>query len=264
MRMALLSGLFTWWLSFGLSGAAGAQSNFPHARAHAHNDYEHARPLKDALKYGFTSVEADVHLHKGRLRVGHNSVTKNSPELEVAYLSPLDSLVKRNRGGVYGSYKGIFYLMIDIKTEAVSTYKEIRQLLAKYPGLLCTTDDCPVKIFLSGNRPIEMMLEEGYQGIALDGRPDDLGKNYPVRMIPVVSDNFNKWSSWNGKGTPKDFDRITDLAKRVHQEGRLLRLWAIPDNNAAWQALLDAGVDLINSDRLEELHQFFDSGAGKK
>ena len=32
----------------------------PLARAHAHNDYEHPRPLRDALDHGFTSVEADV------------------------------------------------------------------------------------------------------------------------------------------------------------------------------------------------------------
>ena len=30
--------------------------------AHAHNDYEHARPLHDALARGFGSVEADIWL----------------------------------------------------------------------------------------------------------------------------------------------------------------------------------------------------------
>ena len=31
-------------------------------RAHAHNDYEHPRPLFDALDHGFKSVEADIWL----------------------------------------------------------------------------------------------------------------------------------------------------------------------------------------------------------
>lgn len=39
----------------------------PLPRAHAHNDYEHARPLLDALDHGFTSVEADVWLVDGEL-----------------------------------------------------------------------------------------------------------------------------------------------------------------------------------------------------
>jgi hypothetical protein len=43
----------------------------PLANAHAHNDYEHKRPLFDALDNGFTSVEADVFLVDGKLLVGH-------------------------------------------------------------------------------------------------------------------------------------------------------------------------------------------------
>jgi hypothetical protein len=34
----------------------------PLSRAHAHNDYEHDRPLYDAFAHGFNSVEADVFL----------------------------------------------------------------------------------------------------------------------------------------------------------------------------------------------------------
>jgi hypothetical protein len=34
-------------------------------RAHAHNDYEHERPLFDALDHNFKSVEADIWLVNG-------------------------------------------------------------------------------------------------------------------------------------------------------------------------------------------------------
>ncbi|HEY3789313.1 MAG TPA: hypothetical protein VGL71_10685, partial [Urbifossiella sp.] len=34
----------------------------PLRHAHAHNDYEHKRPLLDALEQGFCSVEADIWL----------------------------------------------------------------------------------------------------------------------------------------------------------------------------------------------------------
>ena len=40
--------------------------------AHAHNDYEHARPLLDALDAGFRSVEADVYYAGGKLAVSHD------------------------------------------------------------------------------------------------------------------------------------------------------------------------------------------------
>ena len=42
----------------------------PLANAHAHNDYEHERPLLDALDQGFTSIEADVFLVEGQVAGG--------------------------------------------------------------------------------------------------------------------------------------------------------------------------------------------------
>src|SRR5436853_4533789 len=70
--------------------------------AHAHNDYEHARPLLDALDHGFCSVEADIHLVRGDLLVGH-SLLNLRPErtLEKLYLRPLEKRVQVNHGRVY-------------------------------------------------------------------------------------------------------------------------------------------------------------------
>ena len=113
--------------------------------------------------------------------------------------------------------------------------------------------------FLSGNRPVNTMIKEGYTGIGIDGRPGDLGKGYSVELMPVISDNFKNWSGWNGKSKPSanDLLRVRNLAKGVHAEGKKLRLWAAPDNEMSWTALLEAGVDFINTDRLAELNYFF-------
>jgi hypothetical protein len=162
---------------------------------------------------------------------------------------------------IYPGHQGSFYLMIDCKTEAESTYRAIQKEVARNATLRCATSRCPVKIFISGNRAIDTMMKEGYQGIALDGRPHDLGKGISTDLMPVISDHFANWSSWNGKTDiqPNDFARIRQLVQRTHAEGKKLRLWAIPDHELAWTALLDAGVDLINTDRLEELHEFLTS-----
>jgi hypothetical protein len=148
--------------------------------------------------------------------------------------------------------------MIDIKTEAKTTYQAIKRAAVNYPALLCTSENCPVQIFLSGNRPVSMIEKEGYAGIAVDGHASDVGKGLHSELMPVISDHFNNWSGWNGKTKPtsKDLQRIKALAQRVHAEGKKLRLWAIPDNELAWAALLDAGVDFINTDRITELNTF--------
>jgi hypothetical protein len=232
-----------------------------HEHAHAHNDYEHARPLRDALLHGFISVEADVYLVDGELRVSHFLPDRSTPTLEQLYISPLDSLLKVNDEQVYSGYAGQFYLMIDFKSDAIATYRELQKLLKSYPLLLCDSQACPVKIFISGNRPVSTILDEGYRGLALDGRPGDLGKGFTVEQMPVISDHYSNWSSWKGNSepAPDELSRIRDLATRVHAEGKKLRLWAIPDHEPGWSALLDAGVDLLNTDRLEELSKFLRS-----
>src|SRR5436190_13915493 len=93
--------------------ALAGQDTRVHVNAHAHNDYEHTRPLFDALGNGFISVEADVHLKQGRLLVSHNSPGKNARTLEQLYLQPLDSILKNDGEGIYPTATETFYLMID-------------------------------------------------------------------------------------------------------------------------------------------------------
>jgi glycerophosphoryl diester phosphodiesterase len=237
-----------------------AQSNFPHRQAHAHNDYEHTRPLWDALQQRFVSVEADVHLIDGTLIVAHNNPTQTTRTLKQLYLDPLDSLIKQQGGTIYPGYAGTFYLMVDCKTEAETTYRAIQKEVMKYPTFRCAAGRCPITIFISGNRAVNTIIQEGGQDIVLDGRPDDLGKGIPASQMSVVSDRFAKWSDWNGKRQPEaeDLKRIWALAQRVHAEGKKLRLWAIPDNELTWTVLMDAGVDIINTDQLERLHAFLE------
>src|SRR5260221_5471082 len=94
----------------------------PFSHAHAHNDYEHDHPLFDALRYGFTSVEADIYLVDGKLLVSHTRPIFKARTLEQLYLSPLDSMIRANQGKVYPGYNGPFYLMIDLKSDGQATY----------------------------------------------------------------------------------------------------------------------------------------------
>jgi hypothetical protein len=223
-----------------------------HPNAHAHNDYEHPRPLLDALANGFGSVEADIHLIDGELYVSHHRPRPSEARtLQALYLDPLDSLCKQ---GVFKLQRP-FILLVDIKTDATHTLEKLNEVLRGYPGL--SSPDSPVRLVISGNRDYELILKTPWLGI--DGRPKDLGKGYPSKKMPWISDNFGNVMHWNGKGEPdpSEVEKVRALASRVHAEGKRLRLWAIPDREEAWGVLLDAGVDLINTDRLEALDDFF-------
>lgn len=231
----------------------------PHVNAHAHNDYEHDRPLFDALENGFVSVEADVHFVNGKLLVSHDRPASASKTLEELYLRPLDSISKQNNGKIYPHKDIVVMLMIDVKTDANDSFKAIHQLLTAYQEMIDRRDHKgSVRIFISGNRAIELIRNDFRHLASVDGRPEDLGKGFTRDEMPVVSENYKKVINWNGSGTPskQELNKLTELAARVHKENKLLRLWAIPDNEQAWNILLEAGVDLINTDRLRELNSF--------
>src|SRR3954467_12818887 len=79
--------------------SSAQNSPTPLTRVHAHNDYEHKRPLFDALEHGFCSVEADIYLVDGQLLVAHmRSQVKPERTLEKLYLDPLQERVKQNGG----------------------------------------------------------------------------------------------------------------------------------------------------------------------
>src|SRR5262245_2850945 len=111
-------------------------SPVPLVQAHAHNDYEHARPLFDALERGFCSIEADVWLVDGKLFVAHDrSQVKPERTLETLYLDPIREQVRRNGGRLYrGGPTAI--LLVDVKSEAEATYKVLREVLKAYGDML--------------------------------------------------------------------------------------------------------------------------------
>lgn len=254
-------------LSFCFLGYLGhAQAIRPIPFAHAHNDYVHKRPLQDALDHGFTSIEVDVHAIDGELYVYHDEPLSPDPRrtLKKLYLEPLQERVTKNNGSIYSPGSVHFQLMIDIKTEAETTYTLLKQQLADYSTLFSRIENGieipgPVMVFLSGNRPIEIILNASTHIARLDGRPEDLGKGYLATKMPVISENYGKLIQWdgNGKMPGKERRKLRKLCKEVHQEGKQLRLWAMPASEKAWATYLKAGIDWINADDLARLQQFF-------
>src|SRR5436305_12662245 len=108
-----LASLLTWTDG---DGPPGPVEPLPHA--HAHNDYEHKRPLFDALECGFCSVEADIWLVDGKLLVAHDrNQVKPERTLQALYLDPLRERARRNGGRVYPNGPEVI-LLVDVKSDA--------------------------------------------------------------------------------------------------------------------------------------------------
>lgn len=253
--------LFLVVLAWSGLGLGWAQS--PLTRAHSHNDYEHPRPLIDALGQGFCGVEADVWPVGDRLLVAHErSRVKSERTLETLYLAPLAERARTNRGEIQEGSKE-FTLLIDVKADPVASYALLAPLLERYRGILTRFTDTnrtpgAVTVILSGARPIDQVKGQPVRWCAIDGRLPDLELNPSPHLIPLVSDSWRPTfpvQTDTPLSTP-DRDRLHSLVRRAHEQGRRIRFWGARDNPVVWKEQFDAGVDLINTDKLEGLQEF--------
>lgn len=235
----------------------------PLIQAHAHNDYEHPRPLLDALAEGFCSVEADIFLVDGQLLVAHNRKdVKPERTLQALYLDPLRERVKRNGGRVFPGGPE-FSLLIDLKTDWPTTYPALRAVLTNYADMLTTyrdgvTQTNAITVIISGNRSKDMLAGEAVRFAAYDGLLADLESEAPRELIPWISASWSPTFRWRGSGEFPEAEarRLKEIVAKAHKQGRRVRFWGAPDQRTFWQTMRAAGVDLINTDKLAGLAEF--------
>jgi hypothetical protein len=235
----------------------------PLANAHSHNDYLHPRPLVEALENGYASVEADIFLVDGELLIGHEpKELRKDRTLESLYLKPLLELSRRNQGQIFKDGPQ-FFLWIDIKSEASSTYAALEKLLGRYAELLTYVQDGKeerraVTAVISGNRDWKAIAADPQRRAGLDGRIEDLDSDLPSHLLPAISDRWGKIFQWRGSGPMPEPEkrRLKEIVRKAHDRGRRVRFWATPEDPAVWKELLEAGVDFLNTDKLAELRKF--------
>jgi len=131
--------------------------------AHAHNDYGHNRPLFDALKEGFTSVEADVFLMNDSLYVAHNQpyFRSSAAPWSECTCAPCAPTFKKWAESLPGFLPHPFTCYRH-KANGEASYRALEKLFAKYSDILktCTDGNCNEARFRLFFRrpPIETLL----------------------------------------------------------------------------------------------------------
>ncbi len=236
--------------------------------AHAHNDYLEAAPLWRALHHGYTYIEADVHLIRGRLYAYHRRplFPMQSRSLDQLYLKPLFDLFQERGGFIFpNDPQQTLHLLIDIKTDALRTFEVLEKELQPYLEMITTYEGNQINrkaisVMVSGNRPLKLLNAATFRLACVDGRMEDLGKGYSTALMPLVSASYTKLFGWFSKYSRRlSSEQIKVLRKlivRTQAEGKLLRFWNSPESEKIWAFLLEEGVDVINTDHLKRLQRF--------
>ena len=231
-----------------------AQSKiFTNTNAHSHNDYLNDQPFHRAYKNGFGSIEVDIFPVDGILCVAH-SKNEIQPRLTLKslYFDPLLAALKADKTHP-------IKLLVDIKeNHELSLELLIDEIEPLQPYLSTQTETKQVTILISGKRP-QPSQYKNYPGyIFFD---DDLKLAHTAlewERVGQVSLQFTKYSAWKGESSieTKDKKLLKRVIDSIHRAGKTIRFWAAPDNKASWLLQMKLGVDLIGTDKIDELADF--------
>jgi alkaline phosphatase len=249
--------IFLFVLVFSHGPLLAQKIKYTTANAHAHNDYVHPLPFYTAYGAGFGSIEADVFLVDSQLFVAHTQkeITQDRT-LQQLYLGPLNQKIKINNGHAYSSRHKKLLLLIDIKTEAISTIQEVVNVLQQYPLI---TGCKELKIVITGNQPEVSQLTLYPSWLYFDG---NLNKSYThdaLKRIALFSDNLANYTKWNGVDSisVSDSEKIIAAVQKAHSMNKPIRFWGAPDNPKVWKKMMDWKLDYINTDQIGEITDFF-------
>lgn len=236
------------------------------ADAHSHNDYQQSAPFYSAYNLQYGSIEVDVYLSQSdnELYVAHTlrDVAQNR-KFEEVYLKPLSELIEKNNGNVYEDSTLKLILMLDVKTDAITSINKLIDLFMKYPAI---TKCSSLTIMVTGSKPHHSTYGSYPSFLWFDGL---LSSNYSkeaLTRIAVLGDNFINYSKWDGHEQipPNDWEKLKKAVDKGHGLGKKVRFWNTPDFIEGWSKLIELGVDYINTDSIKALAEFLKKNGTRK
>ena len=228
---------------------------------HAHNDYQKPEPLTNALRHKVFSIEADIYLSDNRLLVAHDKKELSTANrLDSLYLLPIIELFHRNKGSISEDSSYLPVLMIDIKENGEAALARLIKLVSQHRPIFDRSVNAKaMQLVISGNRGASSTWTSYPSYIFFDGRPKETYDSVTLQRVAFISDSYSNYINPHDSIT----SRIRQVVKKVHGLGKLFRLWGSPDNYESWKQQQQLGVDIINTDKVEECSNYFLKGKAK-
>ena len=240
-----------------LSSEMASQKSHPvySVIAHAHNDYDKANPIHNALAHGFTSLEVDIAYDGQVIKVSHDLANLDQkPEFESGYLKPFLEAEKPASS---------YVLLVDLKNYVEEGVELLHQILSRYDKHLVSRsrsdeNQGTVQILLSGHYPrLDIINNERYEYCFIDGRPSLIDSGISPEIMPWISTSYKFYYRRNRKGrnTKIELSRLEKYVADVQKAGYKVRFWNTPDRKKTWKQLTALNVDIIAVDEVRKFHK---------
>ena len=237
-----LKNMYKRWSLLALIAVSSAGSLFAQSRIyiHSHNDYCQRVPFYQAYSQQVYSIEADIYTNADEtgLLVAHDrDELPTALTIDELYINPIVTQFKRNQGKPWADNEHTLQLMIDLKTAEHPTLDILIKKLQQYPEVFDpSVNPKAVKVLITGNTPKPEDFKNYPEFIFFDGRPQYDYTPEQLERIGLVSDSFDKYSKWNGKGAmvAPEKEKLNQVILKVHNWGKPVRFWGTPDGVTAW------------------------------
>jgi len=229
-------------------------------KVHSHNDYLQTIPLLNAYKEGADQIEADVYLLGDSLVVAHGKKQINpANSLNKLYLKPISAFFAQWDKRVSADRNYTFSLMIDVKQDWPNVYQALQKEIEKYGTVFDRSQSLrAIQIVISGVRPPANTFHTYPDWLYFDGLPNVDYTRSDLKKVAFISDDFKKYSTWNGIGELPlaDKEKLQTVIKQAKKIKKPIRFWAAPDTEECWKQLYQLGVNIINTDKVGECKRY--------
>lgn len=243
MRICLLA------ISLVLSISVEAQ-----VKIFAHNDYAKPEPLVNAIRFQADYIEADVFPGNEVLYVAHHKYEiDSSVTLDKLYIQPIVAMMQQFPDSIKGKS-----LVIDIKESGEETIKMIIRHLSPYQQYFDRSlNKDAMQVIISGDRGQLNKWADYPSFIYFDGRPYEQYSDIQLLKVALISDSYYRYVSTSD---PNDKRNLDAVIRKIHAAKKPVRFWATPDTEKCWKALIAMGVDVMNTDQVENCRKAIGTG----
>lgn len=208
------------------------------------------------LGHGISNYQVDLMYIYGELYVTASmpdSANHFIPSFSDAYLFPLYSNLKKNGNSIVNGDNRESYIILNIHNEFKKSNARLKKIASNLRDFITFYNDGwhegKIGILINNKSLLNEVSKDNFTCLGVVGTPEDIDSDLDNHQMPLIEIDFSKLTTWSGVGNIPfpDFVKIKELVNKVHLKNRKLSVVNCPNHKTAWDVLITAKVDFINT-----------------